>query len=348
MYRIFISYSHQDESLVSKIEEILTGNGLKPMRDRNFAFGTGFHEQIKNFIAHAHVFLPVITDTSDARKWVHQEIGFAMALNIPMLPIAVGEKLPDAMLQQIHAVRIGEDLEIVKKHLSWEMIHGLVLRHSAPSQPLYQCAEFAEERATLMVKYSREVIDFGIHAELRQKGALSSLHIPSKTINHPVWKARYGGIDRGPGHCNLQREERLALEEHVRSAGCKLIINPNLNYEQYGGQARIVRIECLIEFLKSMVDSPCQVAINTRMGHEESLTILGDWFAAESVSARVGRGYRQTVFTRHAPSMLGKIEAFDQEFKELLDDAGWAADTSREAAIAKMSEIVAELKNSAR
>ena len=57
-FRVFISYSHEDRSLVEGIAAILEANGLKPMWEENFAYGQGFHEQIKNFIAHAHVFSP--------------------------------------------------------------------------------------------------------------------------------------------------------------------------------------------------------------------------------------------------------------------------------------------------
>ncbi len=85
-YRVFISHSHKDRRLVKNIVKALEGNGLKPMWDRNFMSGHGFHEQIKNFIAHAHVFMPFFTEASSKRGWVHQEIGYAMALNVSVLP----------------------------------------------------------------------------------------------------------------------------------------------------------------------------------------------------------------------------------------------------------------------
>lgn len=353
MYRIFISYSHQDQGLVSKIAGILEDNGLIPRWDRNFSVGHGFHEQIRNFIAHAHVFLPISTKTADERKWVHQEIGYATAFNIPVLPVAAG-RLPGEMIEHIHALPLSDeagagapndtDLDQLKKHLSKEVIAGLVQRFSDTGLALYQCAEFAEDRATMMAKYCDEVLAHGVCDIVRQKGALSSLHIPAQTINHPIWKARYGGLDRGPVHRRLQRQERIALEAHAREAGCKLIINPYIEYLRYGEAARIVRLECLLEFLESMPDSKCQVAINSEMDHDQSVTILGDWFAAESASAQIGQGYRQTVFTRHAPSMLRKIEAFDQEFEEHLSARGWNAENSRANTIGEIKTILKGLK----
>ncbi len=136
----------------------------------------------------------------------------------------------------------------------------------------------------------------------------------------------------------------MALEKHARAEGCKLIVNPFILYEKYGDAARIVRLESLLKFLESMTNAPCEVAINDQMEHDQSVTILGDWFAAESVSARIGEGYRQTIFTRHAPSMMKKIDEFDQEFKERLEISGWSAETSRKTAIDLIQGIVAELK----
>jgi hypothetical protein len=343
-YRIFISYSHKDKELVLKIADILEGNGFKPMWDRDFKFGTGFHDQIKNFISHSHVFLPVITPTSNKRNWVHQEIGFAMARNIPVLPVAAG-KVPGEMIQQILAVQIGDNLEQLKKHLSREVIANLVKDYSTSTLALYQCADFAADRAAMMAEYCSDVSALGESALFRQKGALSSLHIPNKIITNPIWKARYGLVERGPEHCRSQLKEREMIEAHVRTAGCKLIINPYIIYEKYGTTARITRLECLLEFLESMPEAKCQVAINPNMDHDQSLTILGDWFVAESVSAQVGQGYRQTIFTKHAPSMMAKIEAFDQEFDYLIKTSGWTAETSQSRAISTIQEIVADLKS---
>lgn len=342
-YRVFISYSHQDYDLVAKIASILKDIGVKPMWDQNFEIGRGFYEQIRDFISHAHVFMPVITSTSDERRWVHQEIGYAMALNIPVLPVAVG-RLPGEMLHQIHAMQLSEDDEQMKRQLSKEVIANLVKRYVPTTFAFYQCAELPEDRAKMMAEYCNNVKDlFGVHDLFRQKGGLSSLHIPDKPHIDPAWKTRYGGIDRTELHCNLQREERQAVEAHARAAGCRLIVNPYLPYERYPSSARIIRLECLVEFLKSVDDSKCQVAFNPDMDYDQSLTILGNWFFAESSSAK--QGYRHTMFTSHAPNMLRKIKSFDEEFDYHIEKLGWKAEQSRAEAITVINGIISELKN---
>lgn len=347
-FRVFLSYSHQDHEMVRQVVAILQRNGLSPMWDENFAFGQGFHDQIKNFIAHAHVFLPILTAASNERKWVHQEIGFATALNVPVLPVAIGVA-PGEMIYQLHAILINanddgriklsdSDLARLEQILTYKTIEQLVERGARAGGALYECAEFPEIRARMMADYCEDVLALGQFGLVRQKGALSSFHIPTQTINHQIWSDRYGKVERSDEHCRLQRLERIALGRHAEARGCKLVINPYVSYEQYGLNARRVRLESLYDFLSKMTDDMCSVAILSNIDRAASNTIVGDWFAAESVSAVLGKGYFQTIFTRHAASIQDKIANFDSEFDELLDASSTRPEDSRRRAM----EIVAE------
>jgi hypothetical protein len=146
-------------------------------------------------------------------------------------------------------------------------------------------------------------------------------------------------------HKRVLREERLALDKHAKASGCRLIIDPDLKYPRFGPPALVVRLETLLCFLKEMTNDNTQVAVMRESHPSENVLIVGDWFAAESVSAKEGHGYRQTVFTCHAPSMRSRIELFDKEFSELLTNRGWTAETSRESAIQYIQAILDELRH---
>jgi hypothetical protein len=348
-YRVFISYSHEDQDLALKIVEVIKKNGLTPMWDKDFLFGHGFQDSIKTFIAHAHVFLPIITESSSKRGWVHQEIGYAMALNVPVLPLTLGT-LPGEMIRELQAIQL-KDLDELKDKLSREIFDNLVKSYQRAQFALFQCAEHAEDRAIMMTRYANDllqlkhVLQLGAYGCVRQKGALSSFHIPKEVVSHHIWMERYDTKhQRSEYYHKHLREERLSLEEHAQVKGCRLIINPYLTYKIYGFGARIARLKTLVEFLEHMPDDKVQVAINRRMLNENQ-TIVGDWFAAESVSASPGRGYLQTIFTRHAPSIQEKIELFDHEFKELLQSSGWKSASSKGEAVNTIKEIIVDLKS---
>ncbi|MDC0934878.1 toll/interleukin-1 receptor domain-containing protein [Pirellulales bacterium] len=339
-YRVFISYSHNDRQLVERIVAILKKNGMRPTWDEDFAFGQGFHEQIKRFIAHAHVFMPIITKASSARGWVHQEIGFAMALNVPVLPVGIGA-LPGQMLEQLLAVRLNRELDGARKLLSPAVLSGLVSRHQDPELATYQCSQLHEERSEMMAHHAEEVLSLGATGHVRQRGALSSFHIPDRVISDKIWRLRYGKQAPSKYHCKLQRRERLALEKHARNAGCSLIVNPYLDFSRYGVEAHIVRLQCLLDFLSPMSNDQVTIAINKNMEDPENTTICGDWFAAESVSMT---GPRQTNFTRHAPSMQTRIDLFEQELDLLLRKTKVPRYKSKATAVRECETLVRKLR----
>ena len=344
MKRIFISYSHQDKILVEKICKVITSLGYVPLWDEGFAAGRGFHEQIKTFIAHAHIFMPIITPSSNQRGWVHQEIGYAIALNIPVLPVALGA-LPDEMLREMHAIVLPDSPEkhehTLRSKLTQGSIETFLAAYLDDMEASYETAPLPEDRAILMARYANQVRQLGKCAMLRQKGGLSSFHIPDNVITDPVWADRYGKNPKSSFHFRCQRNERMALEFHAREAGFKIIIDPRITYKSYGVLARIVRLRTLKNFLDSLTDDKkYQVAFWQGELLYESTTILGDWFYAESIAVTLTTGYRQTIFTRHAPSMQAKIDLFDREFSALLTKSGWRAEESRMRALKEIDRII--------
>ncbi len=344
-YRVFISYSHDDEaqdSKIAQIESALEANGLEPMSDKHLPWGKGFTDEIKILIEHAHVFLPVITVLSNERRWVHQEIGYALAMGVPVLPLVWGDSdpcLPEGMVQQLQAVTVQDDGADLSDKLKHDQFRHRVTEYANPAHTPYRCALLHEDRTELMADYARKLTGMGKYACVRQRGALSSFHLPTETPRHRVWRDRDGGADRGERLHKLQREERLALGEHAAAAGCRLMINPYIPFERYGQYARKCRLQSLLRFLTDQSFEDVQVVIN-EVDQSESLTIVGDWFAAQSAVARLGTGYLQTIFTRHAPTVTRQIKEFDDEFAEKLADLGWTPESSRARAVDEIEGIV--------
>ncbi len=139
------------------------------------------------------------------------------------------------------------------------------------------------------------------YGRIRQRASLSSFSIPDQETSHPVWDQREGNVPRSPFYRNLLRDERRALETHARQAGCDLIIDPEFCLERNGKTATLTRLRILAQFLEDMPDDRVQVVLS-RQARSGNLTIVGDWFSAESVSPRPGEGHRQTVLTCMLPA----------------------------------------------
>jgi hypothetical protein len=308
-YRVFVAHSHEDRELTLRVAELLERMGLRPMWDKDFLPGAPFTDQIKKGIAHSHVFLPLLTKSSSQRPWVHQEIGYAMGHDVPVLPLAIGE-LPGEMIRELQGISVATGLDDLEDRLAARTVEQVVLRAHKKSQPTFHCAYLPEERTAMLAEYAKDVLDLGFHGRVRQSGAFTSFCLPRETVGHPIWMRREGRFPRPDAYHRLQRAERLALEQHAREAGCDLVLDLSVTLKQQGPDARKARLDTLLKFLRSMPEDNVRVVVRKR-ADPLNLLIVGDWFVAESTTPRPRVGYLQTVFTRHAPTVLDQLREFD-------------------------------------
>jgi hypothetical protein len=344
-YRVFVSYSHGDRDHAETVVDILESNGLRVLWDKHFKYGHGFQKEIRTFIAHAHAFLPLITPGASQRGWVHQEIGYAMALNVPILPVTVDIPRPGEMLADLHAIQVGVDLNGLETELSKKTVADLVAEFRDTKFAQFESAELPEDRARMLAEYTEQAFKLnGGPSLVRQKGALSSFHIPNVPINDAEWRDRWGEVPRSEFLRKQQLRERKAFQRHAEGCGCRIMIDPLISYKAQGPAARLARLTTLLRFLEN-ADDNTHVAIFEEKQYRGNLTIVGDWFAAESVSVSSSKGYRQTIFTRHAPSMVTRIQEFDDEFKIRLAASGWTPGDSRRDAIQLISSRIEQIEN---
>jgi hypothetical protein len=344
--RVFVSYSHEDRQLAKRVVEILKRvkllDKLKlwPIWDDDIQAGKAFSNEIKGLISRSHVFMPLITKHVGNRPWVHQETGYAMGLSIPVLPIAVG-RLPGEMIAEYQAISVPDSLRGLERELEKVNFEHLVMTHPRPPATI-TVAERSEERIQLIAKYANQVTEMGDFARIRQSSVLSSFSVPDEDISHRTWKIRWGRHKRSAFYCELLREERRALEEHARKAGCSLIVNPYYPYHSFGPRARKARLETLLHFLESMKDEMVWVAIAQR-ADEGSVVTIGNWFVAESRIPRHAEGLLQNVFNWQGPTVIKWIKKLDDELYSHLRKADVEPHQSREWAIQRIKSILCRI-----
>lgn len=340
--RVFISYGREDSDIVHKLRLFLENCDIDVINDDDLIPGTGFPDQIKNYIANAHVFMPVITIESSQRGWVHQEIGYAMALNIPVFPVTIDHKQPEGMANEIHALRLDKKEESWKNQLNHDTFKNLI-EFKTPIA-MYNMAVQMGQRAEMIADFANNVLRIGKSGIVRQKGGLSSFHLPNTIANKKPWRDRIHSDKLISNHMQLQYKERKTLEKHVDKKGCRLLIRPINVISDKTSIAAKARINTLIEFLDSKKDDKVVIAIQ-KDPTIESLTIVGDWFLAESVSFKKDEGYTHTFFTRNATEILERIDVFEEELKLALEDCGWTEGNSRVKTIEELNRILKNIKD---
>jgi hypothetical protein len=338
-YRVFLSYWSTERALAMRVKQALQKLDLHVWWDHMLQPGRPFPEDIKVQIARSHLFLPILTPDSIVRPWLHQETGFAMGANVPVLPLVVGDVEPVALIEQLHALRVHRVAEL-KSGLTEAVIHRRV-EEAAESRPgIFECIDLPDRRSQKIAQYAREA---QWHAQrhgdgkVRHRGAMTSFALPDLPPDNPIWRKRDGKVQRSQYLHEKQQQERLALGELVEKHGCDLVINPAVPLKKYGRKARRIRLKTLRQFLLDEQRYPDVNVVVQEHDQSDNLLIVGDFFCAESITPEDGRGYKQTIFTWHAPTVLAKIREFDSQF---IRSAG---SKSRHGAVAAIEREMASL-----
>lgn len=344
--RVFISYSHQNSSAYAVVRDALDAAGFHPWSDRELAAGRGFTDEIQRKIAHSHLFLPILTPESHLGGWVHQEIGFAVGLKIPCVPLCIGE-VPYGMIAMKHAIVLNDlNAQELRGTIERAKFKNLVESAAKPFTAPSDCVQEAEDRADKIVQYADEALDHFGPCNVRIQGGLGSFSLPDAPDYDDVWKARYGCMPRTPSSYKKFREERRSLERHAQVAELRMLLNIGLDYDGggYGEGATRTRMSILLEFLESLKGPAANVQIALVTIHPPDLMLsVGDWFIAESSSARMVRGVVQTVFTVHAPSVGNRLAEFDRHLNKTLAKLGCRDGDSLPMAISQLREKISTL-----
>ena len=313
-FRVFLSYTAKDQQLLDAVVEALRECGLRPWWDKQLEPGRLFLDEIKLKIATAHLFVPLLTSTSIRRAWVHHETGFALGINVPVLPIAVNT-VPKAMLAGMQALVVREDLSDLKARLLEVNLENIIMPLRPRPPVLYSIADLPESRTETLVEQGRSLVSTVASGRIRQRALFSSFSIPDLPPTAKVWDDLDREQPRTEHYRTLLRQERQFLESQARRYGCTLIIAPLIDPGPVGPLVHQIRIETLIEFLESMEEDRVEIvfADNFSVGNE---TILGDVLLARALPPQPNRDYQQTLFTSHAPTVLQACRDFDEAYRD--------------------------------
>lgn len=307
-----MSYTAKNQRFLDAVDEALRELGLHPWCDKQLEPGRLFLDEIKQKIATAHLFVPLLTSTSIRRPWVHHETGFALGVNVPVLPIAF-DTVPKAMLDGMKALVVKEDLCDLKSRLSKVNLESIILPLRPRPPVLYSIADLPESRTETLVEQGASLVSSVASGRIRQRALFSSFSIPDEPPTAKVWDHLDREQPRSEHYRKLLREERRLLEGQARRYGCTLIVTPLIDPGPVGPLVHQIRIETLIEFLESIEDDLVDIvfADSFRAGNE---TILGDVLLARALPPQPNRDYQQTLFTSHAPTVLQASRAFDEAY----------------------------------
>lgn len=336
-YRTFISYFSEDEALRDLVVDGFKGLQHRTWYDeRDIDKGIAFQEQIQESIERAHFLVPVLTQAAWKRPWVQQEIGYAIACSVGVLPIVFGtNSRSKGMLGQIPPVVVSEQMssaelkarlkkkETRKKILAeleaklGEVIWKSILEEARSRQKgVFRCSTTQEERVTLIEDSARHILGRKYRPRVMQRSALTSFSLPETWADKHWQKLRKS--EGPPGLPWFNPNERRQMEKLAKRARWDLIIDPCFAREGYRADVQRAKLLTLLRFLDRVRESKTM----RRQGRvvlcvfesAESETIIGDHWMAHSAAVTRFETECETISTWHAPTVTHYSSQFQRNF----------------------------------
>jgi len=141
--KIFLSYSELDKNKLKALKSaIKKRGGLVPIVvSERRKVGQSLADKVKGCMQEADCLIPILTRKSISNQWVNQEIGFAEALKIPIIPL-VEESLLNKLKGFIHKqmdlpfVFIGVKSDLKKESRNFRKCYGSALDYVVASSPI--------------------------------------------------------------------------------------------------------------------------------------------------------------------------------------------------------------------
>jgi hypothetical protein len=104
---VFVSYAHDDTSIVSMVIEGIIASGYKVWYDKNIDVSSLWSDEIANAILASKVFIVFVTKASMASQYVRSEVEFALSKKVKVIPIYLEgmDVLPPGLSLILHSTQ---------------------------------------------------------------------------------------------------------------------------------------------------------------------------------------------------------------------------------------------------
>jgi hypothetical protein len=338
--RAFVIYNHIDHEAAQRLADWIKKRGWLADSYENAYPGTVIKPELLSRMESSQIVIALWPNDPEHRTWVSQEIGYVLALNIPLLTITSNGP-PGGLITDINALQVSNgwsNLEERLDNVAWKELID------SPNRDLNRVVatlvRSGLDRVKLLIRYGEDAQRLERRGPLRQSGSFSSMCIPNKPPYDAIWRDYAGTVHPDADYHELKRMERQVLERQARKAGCKLILDVRATHENSIG--RRTRLKVLAEFLESPLnDETIQAITRTRL-QESSLTIFGESWVSESFLRSHDGYYRDAIFTWHPVIVKHRIAEFDEMFSYLCNQRDIAPERSRERALGDIKDELAE------
>ena len=176
--KVFISYSREHDKIVAGlISHVLTCQGFKTLFDRRLYSGANIADHICKLISQSHAVVMILSQKSIASPWINQELGYALALNKPIIQIPIESPIkPCGMFEGLNVFDYYTDWfndEDSIKQLTNHIHEAIEEKDSSPS--IIKTKEDRTKEITDYFNYLHELLTNHIHEAIEEKDSSPSI-----------------------------------------------------------------------------------------------------------------------------------------------------------------------------
>ena len=325
--KVFISYSRDhDHVIAGLLAHALKKEGLNVLYDRRLKAGFNVVNNISQYITDSHAVILILSNNSVNSAWVNQEVGFARALDKPIIPIQVDSAglQPVGMLSEINPLEFNLT-DWFNSNISIDKLKEIIYTAVDEKETRVSVISTKEERTQKIIDEFKSLIhllDKNKCPDNRQKIKLKlykrtsfsifSVRKPLKEVSH-----RYN--DK---YWELLREQRRTIEAfimHPDVTEVRLHLCPKGS--EYDDRIREIRYKNLIHFIDQYKDNEIiakKIKIKLERHGQSNIIAVDDHFVFEGLRPKSESEYMYTLHWSYPSSKIKKyFNSFDRNWVPL-------------------------------
>jgi len=317
---VFISYSRDYDRVVTGLfAQALSNQGFKTLFDRRLYPGANITDNICDQIADAHVVILILSEKSMNSPWVNQELGYARALNKPIIPIKIEKHIQNAgMFMGTNEFDFDTD---------W-------FNHESSIQKLthdiYRAIEKKDTSATIIEskeERTRRITEafYNVNALLQnEKNSNMKIKIFKRTriSIFSVGKSLDNLTNRyNPYYWGLLRDQRESIQNFINNKNVEVRLLLNYMDRNYLQDIDIERLKELVKYVEEVNDNnKYPHDLNSRFffmnerHNQSNITALNNHFIFEGLKTRSSTEY---LYTLHWKYPSNKFHQFFSSFDNM-------------------------------
>ena len=317
---VFISYSRENDRVVTGLlAQALSKQGFKTLLDRRLYPGANITNTICKQISEAHAVILVLSEKSISSPWVNQELGYARALDKPIIPIQIEKHIQNSGMF-IGTNELDFDTDWFNHETSIQKLTNDIYRAIDEKDTPAVIIKSKKNRAARITETFNQLN--ALLKKDKNKNMILRLYKRTQTSIFSVGSSMKDSPTRyDPNYSDLLIKQRRSMENFIKNnQNVKVRLLLNIEERNYDQAVEKNRLKSLHEFITDVTmnkDLNKRILFHNEKHDQSNIIALENHFIFEGLKLKSTLEYLYTLHWKY-PS-----NKFHQFFSHFDDTCYW-------------------------